>query len=64
MNDVVLVKTVAHKSRHKIQDKWEPEGYVVIEQHIAGTPVYKDSLLLEAILEHCIGIYCYHQVLN
>ena len=41
MNDVVLVKIVAHKSRHKIQDKWEPEEYVVIEQPIAGTPVYK-----------------------
>ena len=41
MNDVVLVKVVANKSRHKIQDKWEPEEYVVIEQPIAGTPVYK-----------------------
>ena len=41
VNDVVLVKIVAHKSRHKIQDKWEPEEYVVIEQPIAGTPVYK-----------------------
>ena len=41
MNDVVLVKIVAHKSRHKIQDKWEPEEYVVVEQPIARTPVYK-----------------------
>ena len=41
MNDVVLVKIVAHKSRHKIQDKCEPEEYVVVEQPIAGTPVYK-----------------------
>ena len=41
VNDVILVKIVAHKSRHKIQDKWEPEEYVVIEQPIAGTPVYK-----------------------
>ena len=39
--DVVLVKIVAHKGRHKLQDKWEPEEYVVIEQPIAGTPVYK-----------------------
>ena len=23
--DVVLVKIVAHKGRHKLQDKWEPE---------------------------------------
>ena len=41
VNDVVLVKIVAHKSRHKIQDKWEPEEYVVVEQPIASTPVYK-----------------------
>ena len=39
--DVVLVKIVAHKGRHKLQDKWEPEEYVVVEQPIAGTPVYK-----------------------
>ena len=39
--DVVLMKIVAHKGRHKLQDKWEPEEYVVIEQPIAGTPVYK-----------------------
>ena len=39
--DVVLVKIVAHKGRHRLQDKWEPEEYVVVEQPIAGTPVYK-----------------------
>ena len=39
--DVVLVKIVAHKGRHKLQDKWEPEEYVVVEQPIAGTLVYK-----------------------
>ena len=39
--DIVLVKIVAHKGRHKIQDKWEPEEYVVVEQPIAGTPVYR-----------------------
>ena len=32
---------VAHKGRHKLQDKWEPEEYVVVEQPIAGTPVYR-----------------------
>ena len=37
----VLVKIVAHKGRHKLQDKWEPEEYVVVEQPIAGTPVYR-----------------------
>ena len=40
-NNLVLVKIVAHKGRHKLQDRWEPEEYVVIEQPIAGTPVYK-----------------------
>ena len=39
--DIVLVKIVAHKARHKLQDKWEPEEYVVVEQPIAGTPVYR-----------------------
>ena len=39
--DKVLVKVFAHKGTHKLQDKWEPEEYVVIEQPIAGTPVYK-----------------------
>ena len=39
--DIVLVKVVAHKGRHKLQDKWAPEEYVVVEQPIAGTPVYK-----------------------
>ena len=40
-NDLVLVKIVAHKGRHKLQDRWESEEYVVIEQPTAGTPVYK-----------------------
>ena len=39
--DLVLVKIVAHKGRHKLQDKWEPEEYVVVEEPIAGTPVYR-----------------------
>ena len=39
--DLFLVKIVAHKGRHKLQDKWEPEEYVVVEQPIAGTPVYR-----------------------
>ena len=41
MNDLVLVKFVAHKARYKIQDKWESEEYIVIEQPIPGTPVYR-----------------------
>ena len=38
---IVLVKIVAHKGRHKLQDKWEPKEYVVVEQPIAGTPAYR-----------------------
>ena len=41
VNDLVLVKIVAHKARHKIQDKWESEEYIVLEQPILGTPVYR-----------------------
>ena len=41
VNDLVLVKIVAHKARHKVQDKWESEEYIVIEQPIPGTPVYR-----------------------
>ena len=35
------MKIVAHKARHKIQDKWESEEYIVIEQPIPGRPVYR-----------------------
>ena len=35
------MKIVAHKARHKIQDKWESEEYIVIKQPIPGTPVYR-----------------------
>ena len=40
-NDIVLVKRVAWKGRHKIQNKWEPSEYVVIEQPNLKVPVYK-----------------------
>ena len=41
VNDLELVKIVAHEARHKIQDKWESEEYIVLEQPIPGTPVYR-----------------------
>ena len=41
VNDLVLVKIVAHKARHKLQDRWESEEYIVVEQPIPGTPVYR-----------------------
>ena len=40
-DDIVLVKRVAWKGRHKIQNKWEPNEYVVIEQPNLEIPVYK-----------------------
>ena len=41
LNDIVLVKRVAWKGRHKIQNKWEPSEYVVVEQPNLNVPVYK-----------------------
>ena len=41
IDDLVLVKRVAWKGRHKIQNKWEPEEYVVLEQPNKRIPVYK-----------------------
>ena len=41
IDDLVLVKRVAWKGRHKIQNKWEPEEYVVLEQPNRSAPVYK-----------------------
>ena len=38
---LVLVKRVAWKGRHKIQNKWEPEEYVVLEQPNKSVLVYK-----------------------
>ena len=40
-NDIVLVKRVAWKGRHKIQNKWEPSEYIVVEQPNLKVPLYK-----------------------
>ena len=40
-DDLVLVKRVAWKGRHKIQNKWEPDEYVVLEQPNKSIPVYR-----------------------
>ena len=40
-NDIVLVKRVTWKGRHKIQNKWEPSEYIVVEQPNLKVPVYK-----------------------
>ena len=41
IDDIVLVKRVAWKGKHKIQNKWEPSEYVVVEQPNLKVPVYK-----------------------
>ena len=41
IDDLVLVKRVAWKGRHKIQNKWEPDEYVVVAQSNKNVPVYK-----------------------
>ena len=41
VDDIVLVKRVAWKGRHKIQNKWEPSEYVLVEQPNLKVPVYK-----------------------
>ena len=41
VNDIVLVKRVAWKGRHKIQNKWEPSEYIVIEQPNLKVPTYR-----------------------
>ena len=39
--DLVLVRVVKWTERHKIQDKWEQEEYVVVSQPDPFLPVYK-----------------------
>ena len=39
--DLVLVRIVKWTTRHKIQDRWEEEEYVVISQPDPSVPVYK-----------------------
>ena len=41
VDDLVLVKRVAWKGRHKIQNKWEPDEYVVVAQPNKSVPVYR-----------------------
>ena len=41
IHDIVLVKVTAWKGRHKIQDRWNPIEYKVVDQPHEGVPVYK-----------------------
>ena len=40
-NDLVLVKQVAFKGKHKLENRWEDQEYQVLEQPYPGIPVYK-----------------------
>ena len=40
VGDRVLVKKVAFKGKHKIEDKWEKEAYIVLEQPNQDIPVF------------------------
>ena len=40
VDDLVLVKSVAWKGRHKIQNKWEPDEYIAVSQPNKQIPVY------------------------
>ena len=44
VDDLVLVKRVAWKGRHKIQNKWEPDEYVVVAQPNKNVTVYRVTL--------------------
>ena len=39
--DIVLVRKTAWQARHKIQNKWEDDDYVVISQQHSEIPVYR-----------------------
>ena len=39
--DLVLVKQLAFRGRHKLENRWENEEYTVVEQPDTGVPVYR-----------------------
>ena len=39
-NDVVLVRKMSHTGKHKIQNRWEDEEYIIVSQPNSGVPVY------------------------
>ena len=39
--DLVLVRQLAFRGRHKLENRWEDEEYTVIEQPDTGVPVYR-----------------------
>ena len=47
VDDIVLVKRVAWMGRHKIQNKWEPSEYVVVDQPNFRVPMYKVKSLVD-----------------
>ena len=45
IDELVFVKRVAWNGRHKIQNKWEQEEYVILKQPNKSVPVYKVKLV-------------------
>ena len=64
VDDIALVKRVAWKGRHKIQNKWEPSEYVVVEQPNLKVPLYRAKSLEDNKIRILIGICCFLWVSN
>ena len=39
-NDVVLVRKMSHTGKHKIQNRWEDEEYIIVSQPNSDKPLY------------------------
>ena len=59
VDDLVLVKRVAWKGRHKIQNKWEPEEYIFCHNQIKVFQCTKLNLLVMGKKECSTGICCF-----
>ena len=64
VNDLVLVKIVAHKARHKIQDKWILRNILYSNNLFLVLQYTELDQLLVPKLEHYTGIFYCHLVSN
>ena len=39
-NDVVLVRQMSYTGKHKIQNRWKDEEYIIVSQPNSAIPVY------------------------
>ena len=39
-NDVLLVRKMSHTGKHKIQNRWEDEEYIIVSQPNSAIPLY------------------------